>query len=367
MRGAPLLALLVVAGCATGAPPAPPKLEASPPPSVDVGPSAGPWTADPRWKSRVSEIDAAARAALQRIAAQTALAPQGARRPVVVFDAAAPREGDAAVRFVEGVRRPVVRLRPAALLAGTFRTDAHLGALLARGAILAAAGERAPPDWVAEGVPVVVAGAFERLLHERALGGAQPVSAESALFGDPPAGALASAARAKALARIARTERPFVRFLDAVARGASEEAALAEVGVAGAEFLDAAAATERARAARALAGDPLFAALVEARAAMARADAATADAALARAGTLLAAPDANPWVAADARLVLAEIARSRSEPAAVRAALDAARAGGRVVRVRAARSLEAFAADGSRRAEAERDLRADEAELAGER
>jgi hypothetical protein len=286
---------------------------------------------------------------------------------VVVFDADAPREGDAGVRFVEGLRRPVVRVRPAALLAGTFRWDAHLGTLLARGAILAAAGERAPPDWIAEGAPVVVAGSFERLLHERALGGAQPVSMEAELFGDPPQGTLASAARAKALARIARTERPFVRFLDAVARGASEEAALAEVGVAGAEFLDAAAATERARAARGLAGDPLFAALVEARTAMARGDAATADAALARAGTSLAAPDANPWVVADARLVLAEVARSREEPAAARAALDAARAGGHVVRVRTARTLEAFAADAPRRAELERHLRADDAELAGRR
>ncbi len=344
-RALVLLALAATAACSTARLSRKPAAEPAPPRALDVRDVGGAWRADPRWSSRVREIDAAAPAALERIRAETGIAFNPGHGPIVEFDSAAPASGDASPRFVDGVRRPVVRIAPAPLLRGEFVVPQDLATLLARSASLSAAGERTPPAWTIDGASLVVAGSFDLELHRRALGGPAPRVREDELLGAATsADPLGAAARAKALLRCAQSQRPFVRLFAALASGKSEDAALAEVGIPRRDFLDAATETDRARAVAAVADDPLLPSLREARVDLLRGDVDRADAALARFAASPADVADDPWLAADARLCLAQIAMARGEEKNAKASLDAAEQSSMVVRVRDARIVETWLA-----------------------
>jgi hypothetical protein len=352
------MAALLAACAARAAPPAASERSA-PAPAVEVRDRGGAWTADPRWAARVRDVETAAAAAAERLGTETGVAFGEGREPVVVFDEAAPPEGDAAPRFVEGVRRPVLRVRPKALLAGEFSTPADVAPLVFEGAILVGAGDREPPPWIVHGVALVAAGSFDAALHRRALGGDDVRTREEELFAAAESDRLAAGARAKALARCARTERPYTRLLQSVFSGHSEEAALAEVGIGATALLDAAAGTERSRAARAITDDPLLPGLRAARKALQTGDFARADAALAPFAGRLDDPALDAWIVADARLCLAEVALLRGETSNAKSSLDAAEASSKVARVREARVLEVCVASPDDRPALLRNLLAD--------
>ncbi len=289
----------------------------------EVAPYRGLRADDPRLATALREIAAAGPRAIEKVRDATGLEVRAGRGPLVVLDDGADvaPEGVVDVRLVDGVRRPVLRVSAAAVAASRFRAEDHVHPLVAEAAILTAAGEREPPDWVRLGVPVALAGETDRLVRERALGGTEVSLDETSLFASPR---LAATARARALARIALGERPFLRFLEAILAGRGEEAALDAVGVDDVTFLDAAAGTEQARAARALADDPLWTALQRARAAVADGAFDRADSALSGWVARLTGPGPDAWAAADARLVLAEVALARNEPLAAASLLDEA-------------------------------------------
>lgn len=325
-------------------------------PATAASPSA-PWEADPRWRARAAETASAVQSARAQAAGAVGFAFDAGREPAIAYDAEAPAEGDIVVRFVNGVRRPVVRLRPHALLSGEFVVPDDLSPLLASAALLSAAKEHALPEWVVTGGGIVAGGVFDRRVHGRALAGPELKTKEAELFGGTPGDPLAAAARAKALVRIARGERAFTRFVTALIDGRDEVTALALVGVSDRAFLDAATETERAHVASAIADDPALPALVVARAALARGDVAAADAALASSS---AATD--PWIAADVQLCRALVAASRRDAAATKAAFDAAPPS-RIVRVLERRVVAAFVAPPEERIAAGHALLADWTEL----
>jgi hypothetical protein len=349
MRGfAGLLVVCAAAGCTSAAsmsasePPSPTEAAVAESKTIDVRDVGGAWRADARWASRVDAVESAGDVALERVRAATGIEFAAGRGPVVEFDEVAPTAGDVALRFVDGVRRPVTRIQPRALLSGEFAVPSDFATLVARGAIVARAGEREPPTWVTRGVALVVADSFDLELHRRALGGKSPLYLQSDLFGDVASDPLAGAARAKAIVRCARSERPFVRFLDTLFSGKSEDAALAEVGISRRDLLDAATDTERAHATKAIAEDPSLPALTAARAALARHATDEADAAIAPVVPTLGDAGRDPWIAADARLCLAQIAMARGDEKSAADPLDAAQSSSKVVRVRDARIVEAW-------------------------
>ncbi len=356
-----VVAAALAAGCVSAARIDAPRVEplVAAEPAVEIRDRGGPWSADSRWKGRVAEVDAAARPAVDRLSSETGLWFERGREPVVDFEETAPADGDVVLRFKDGLRRPVLRISPRALLSGEFRAEHDLAPLVVRGAVLARAGERDPPGWVVSGIAIVAGGAFDRRLHRAALGGTAVKSSEAELFGPVATDPLAAAARAKALSRTSRSARPIARFLASLLDGRSEDAALADIGITRREFLDAAAGTERDRAARTISSDPVLPALVAARDALARGETGSADAALARAAESFDDPSADPWLVADARLCLARVALLRGETKAAQAALSAAVANGRVVRVREARVLGACLVPEAERASALRTLLAD--------
>jgi len=330
----------LVAACSADARPVgTPAAEVPAAPAPEVRDRGGAWTADPRWAARVAELEAASADAAGRLGPDTGLTFETGHEAVIVFDESAPDDGDAAPRFDDGVRRPIIRVRPRALLSGEFAPRVDLAPLVMEGAIVMAAGERAPPPWIVRGVAIVAGDAFDAALHRRALTGDEVRVREDELFGAPASDRLAAAARAKALARCARSERPFARLLRALNSGKTEEAALAEIGIGSVALLDAAADTERARAARSLSNDPMLPLLRAARTALAAGDVGRADSALAPFAGVFDDPALDAWIVADARLCLAEIAVVRGETAKAKAALDAAVPSSRVVRVRQARVL----------------------------
>jgi hypothetical protein len=309
--------------------------------AVDASRAAQPR--DARRLQRGAQIDAALRAALVQTRETTGLWLDPERRPLVEFDEAAPAAGDVALRYVEGVRRAVIRLPEKGVSSGDFDAATDVAPLVARGTLFAAARERDVPPWVLEGVALVAAQAVDRQLHARVLESAPTPDVER-LFGRPDADPLAAAMRVRALVRAARVARPIPKLLEEILAGKSEDAAVAAVGIERREFLDAAEGTEQAKAAHAILDDPLFAPLSAARTALGADQVAAADTALAGVTTHLDDPAADPWLAADARLVLARIAVLRGETRAARAVLDLAKSSGRVVRRREARMLEACVA-----------------------
>jgi hypothetical protein len=363
---AALVAAIAAAGCSAGtaapvqaAPSAALATETPEPVPETWNPAAPapPWESDTRWRRCAAEAESAARSATLTASSATGFAFDRGHEPLLVHDPAAPAEGDVVVRFVDGVRRPVARLRPQALLSGEFAVENDLAPLMARAALLSAAADRAAPEWVVAGGAIVAGGAFERRVHARALAGPEPRSRESEIFGDAESDALAAAARVEALLRIARGDRPLARFVSALAEGRDEEVALALVGVTNRTFLDAAAGTERARIAASIAADPGLPALVAARAALARDDLDAAQAALE------GAPAAgDPWIAADVGLCRAMVAASRGDAANARALLDAAPPA-RIVRVRERRVVEGCLAPQSQRVAVVRAVLADFPEL----
>jgi hypothetical protein len=328
-------------------------------PVPEVRDRGGAWTADPRWTARVGELEAASAAAAGRLGPDTGLTFETGHEAIVVFDESAPVEGDVAPRFADGVRRPIIRVRPRALLSGEFVPAVDLAPLVMEGAIAMTAGDREPPAWIVRGVAVVAGDAFDATLHRRALSGDEVRIREDELFGAPATDRLAAAARAKALARCARSERPFARLLQALNAGRTEEAALAAIGIGSVAFLDAAADTERSRAARSLSNDPIVPLVRAARTALAAGDVGRADAALAPFAGVFDDPALDAWVVADARLCLAEIAFVRGETPKAKAALDAAVASSRIVRVRQARVLGVCVASAEARPALLHDLVAD--------
>jgi len=348
-RVAPLVVAAALAGCATA-----PSMAASPTPlpapvvaarkPIDVRDVGGAWRGDPRWAARVAAVESAGEVALERVRAATGLDFEPGRGLVVEFDAAAPAVGDVALRFVDGVRRPVVRISPRALLSGEFLPSSDFATLVARGAIAAGAGEREPPAWVTRGVSLVVAESFDLELHRRALGGDAPRVRREELFGDAATDALAAGVRAKAVLRCARSQRPFARLLETLLSGGAEDAALAELGISRHELLDAATETERARASKAIAEDPALPSLLAARAALARRSVDEAEAALAPIASSLDAAGRDPWLVADARLCLAQIAMARGDETAASASIAAAGESAMIVRVREARIVETWLA-----------------------
>ena len=350
----------LVAACETGASATPAPAKAAPvAAAVEVRDRGGAWTADPRWTARVREVESAAASVAGRLGPDTGLSFGSGREPLVVFDEAATPAGDIAPRFVDGVRRPIIRIQPRALLSGEFSAPSDLAPLAIEGAILVGAGDREPPRWIVQGVALVVGGSFDEALHRRALAGDDVRVREDELFGPLATDRLAAAARAKAVARCSRSQRPFARLLSAVFAGRSEDAALAEIGIGAAALLDAAEGTERARAARALSNDPLSPLLRAARTSLAAGDFARADASLAPFAGRLDDPALDAWIVADARLCLAQIAVTRGETKNAKATLDAAVASSKVVRVREARVLEVCVAAAAERPELLRTLLAD--------
>ena len=319
---------------------------------------ATPWESDPRWRGCAADAESAVRSATLPASSATGFAFDRGREPKLVYEPAAPAEGDVVIRFVDGVRRPVARLRPQALLSGEFAVPDDLVPLMARACLLSAAADRAPPEWVVAGGAIVAGGAFDRRVHERALGGPAPRSRESEIFGDGAGDALAAASRIKALVRIARGDRPLTRFVSALAEGRDEDAALAVVGVSDRTFLEAAAGTERARVAASIAGDPGLPILTAARVALARDDVDVARALLEGAPAA-----ADPWIAADLDLCRALAAAARGDAAKARAALAAAPPA-RIVRVRERRVVEGCLAAQSQRVAAVRAVLGDFPELA---
>lgn len=326
-----------------------------------AGGSANPWEADARWRRRAADVESAARSAWAPASSATGFAFDRGREPLIAYDAAAPTEGDVVLRFVDGVRRPVVRLQPQALLRGEFVMPDDLGPLAATASLLSAANERAVPAWVVAGGGIVCGGAFERRLHVRALGGIKVISRESDLFGSYSDDPLAAAARVKALLRIARGERPLQRFAAALLDGHDEDTALALVGVADRAFLDAAAGTERARAASSIADDPELAWLATQRDKLGRGEVDGSDAVADHASA--ATDGRNPWIAADVSLQKALIALVTGDVGQARKHLDAAPPS-RVVRTQERRIVEALVAPPQERAEATRVLLEDWPRLA---
>ena len=266
---------------------------------------------------------------------------------VMLSDRPVPGGGDVNARLVDGIRRPVIRIEVRALLAEEFLPESHFRALIVEAAVVASAGDHVPPAWLRVGLGPVLTDTFDRLLHERALGGASVRSATTEIF--PPAPGnddpLRAAAQVRALERIARGDRPLARFVAARLEGQSEVAALDAVGVQDTAFLEAAAETERDRALAGLAeGGPLQA-LADARLALDRGDPGKATTHVALIEAELAAGALSPWFEADSRLVLAEYALVVGD--LVRARQLAAAALGAptyLVRVREARLCEARAA-----------------------
>ncbi len=260
------------------------------------------------------------------------------------------RRGNVNLRLVRGVRRPVIRISARALLAGEFVPAAHFPPLLVEAAVVASAGDRVAPAWLRSGLGPEITGTFERLLHERALGGGAVITAPELLFPSTPAGddPLWAAARVRALSRIARGERPLARFVAARLEGRSELAALQLVGVQDAAFLEAATETEMDRALAALlAGGPLEA-LGKAREALRQGDPSRAAAHVALLDRELGAGTLSPWVTADARLTIAQYALVAGDLRRARAlASSALAAPEQLVRVREARLCEARAARAS--------------------
>ncbi len=283
--------------------------------AVEVRPYDGDRSDDERLESLVRELTRVADDAAAVAASEAGLSFTEGRGPLVVLgDDDVPRRGDVAVRLIDGVRRPVLRVPVTGLLSGTFLPAAHFAPMVIEAAVLSTAGDRTPPPWLTNGLAVELSGSFDRLLHERALGGPTlRVSANSLFPVDDIEDPLVAATRVRALERIARGDRPLARFVKERLSGAGEAAALDAVGVQGDVFLEAAAETERAEALDDLAlGGPLGA-LAEAR------DALASDS---PEGAALAAPvlkaalrdgDANEYVAAEARIVLAHVAFLRND------------------------------------------------------
>lgn len=315
-----------------------------PPSPLEIRQRGGAWEKDERWAARLRDLAATAGAAFERVRSETGLAFDAGRGPVAEFDETAPAEGDVSVRFVEGVRRPLLRISPRALLCGEFRASADLAPLVASAAIRAAAGERSPPAWIVQGASIVAGDVLERRLNQRAIGGASVRSRDEELLGTPATDPLAAAVRVKALLRCARAERPLVRLLALATEGRDEESMLSDLGIGQRAFLDAASDTERDRAAESIQRDGLFAALRDVRGALARGDVAGADAACAAVAGAIDDAGGNPWIAADLRLCRAQIAVLRADAKAAKAAWETAGDWTRILRVRDARVTEACVA-----------------------
>jgi HEAT repeat protein len=356
------VAALVAAGCrSAAAPEAAP--QAAPLAETPVSPdgSSAALGADARWRACVASTESAAQSVWPSAAAAIGFAFDAGREPMLAYDPAAPAEGDVVLRFVNGVRRPVARLQPQALLRGEFVVPDDLAPLMTSAALLSAAREHALPAWVVAGGGVAAGGAFDRRVHACALGGPEVRSREADIFGAAPEDPLAAAARVKALLRISRGERALARFVTALSDGRDEDTALALVGVSDRAFLDAAAGTERAHAASAIADDPALPMLVAARAALARGDVdAAADALAPLASSPVAA---DPWLAADLRLCQALVAAARGDAAGAKAAIDAAPPS-RIVRIRERRIVETCIVPASQRGAAVRSVLTDWPDLA---
>ncbi len=362
---AALAAALAASGCAGGTrastarggsetvptvvtPPVAAFLAARSAPGVEIARYDGRVAGDTRLPALADRMLAVVTPTLDAARDEAGVAPAAGRALLVVLvDDDVPPGSEVVQRLVDGVRRPVVRVPARRLVSGEFVPEQHLPRLLVEAAVVASAGDRTAPAWLRAALGVELGGAYERLVHERALGGAAVTLAEDALFPRTPADddPLRAALRLRALARIARGERALARFVAARLEGAGEADALARVGVQDALFLDAAAETEMSRARESLDGEGPWDALAAARAALAADDpargvgpAAALDAAV-RAGRL------SPWLAADARIVLAEFALARGDGAAAATHVSAATADApHVVRVERARLTAARAA-----------------------
>ncbi len=275
-----------------------------------IEPYAGRWESDPRLATQLSALEAVIPQALAAAEEKAGLLALPGRGPVIrLVDAGTPGEGAVRLRLVDGVRRPVVPVPARRLVTGLFTPSAHFAPRLAEGALLSSAGEQPVPDWLRAGLPVVISGTLEHRLHERALAGDAVLLTEAELFPETPSGddPLWAATRLNALQRTGRGERRLARFVTLLLAGTPEEAALREVGIHGAEFLDAAADTDRARALETMrAGGPLRVISI-AREALRNEDAAAA----ATASTLRAELESgtlSPYLATEVRVVLAELA-----------------------------------------------------------
>lgn len=308
-----------------------------PPVELSIAAYAGAFADDAAVRGFAAAFGAAASEVLPRLRDEAGLGFLPDRTPLVtlVDGATTPPQGGVVIRVVDGVRRPEIRVRAGAVAAGEFRPGDDAPPLLVEAALLATAGERAPPPWVREGVGVHLGGTLERRLLEIAVahpGTSFPVEALEPLD---------AAFRTAALARIAVGERPIRRYLEALLAGADASAALASVGVGDVLFLDAAAETERDRAHRDIVADERLTALRAARRSVLAGEADAAEALLRMRG----APDSEgragtPAVEAEMRLVAAEAALVRGEGRAADDHIAAAFAdAGALVRVRDARWL----------------------------
>ncbi len=273
---------------------------------------------------------------------------------VVFVDSDLNIAGEVNSRLLDGLRRPVIRISARHVVSGAFVPEVHFPPLVVQAVVLAVAGERMAPGWLRIGLATEVGGAFDWTLHERVLGGPRVRTQPDTLFPETPAhdDALVATVRVRALARIARGERALARFVTTRLSGASSANALRDVGVHDADFLEAAAETERDRALAAVDLVGPLALLAQARDALASNEASRG---IPSAGLLAKAVDdgdANAWVATDARIVLAEYRLLAGDAKAARTLLATALASpAHLVRRREARLLEArsAAADGDAR------------------
>jgi len=316
----------------------------------------GPVARDARLAVAVDALAAVVQGAVNVTEERAGIAfVDGRRAAVLLVDGDVRPSGDVASRIVDGVRRSVIRIPAQRLLSGEFVPDTHFAALIVEAAVLADAGERIAPPWLRAGLAMEVGGAFDRVLHERVLGGATIRTRATDLFPSSPSGddRLVAGTRVRALARIARGQRGLARFVTTRLAGTTDAQALRDVGVHDAEFLDAAAETERDRALASVALTGTLRLLSQAREALAAGEASRGIPIAALLGRQLDEGGVSPWVAADARIVLANYRLRAGDAAAARSLLDLALSEpSRVIRLREARLLEAraAAADGDSRA-----------------
>lgn len=269
----------------------------------DIRPYDGPSSSDPRWRRLTRQwIYSAYLVGEARAAERAGLTFLPERRPQIVFhDAAQEPAVDVAMRLVDGVRRPVLRISAPALLRDYGPYFSWVSEAMVEAALRSAAGERAAPRELSQGLGLVLGDGFDQEVYRRAF--LEPSLPLIRGEGDP----LLRALGVMAIERIGTGATPLARYVRARLDGRPVDDALASIGIDGEEFLAAARETERERLAERLLRDPLLGPVLRARRALDAGNVAGAEAEMASVTDVKEIPDASDWSRDEANLVLAEI------------------------------------------------------------